>query len=292
MNRLRKPTVALIGAGRVGSAIAVLLSRRGYRILGVADVRKRKADLLAAKVGASLSTRSAARVSGLAELVFITTPDSAVELVCRRIAEAGKVRPGTVVIHTSGVLDSDALAAARDCGALALSLHPIQTFADPESAIKNLPGSFFGVEGDPGALAWGRRIAKDLGGKPILVAREHKALYHAAACVSSNYLVTLLEFTLCLLAEAGIPRALALQAILPLVLTTVSNVQKVGIPRALTGPIERGDVGTIERQLRALQASLPEWLDVYESLGRHTVEIAERKRSIPPEVARKLRDML
>jgi predicted short-subunit dehydrogenase-like oxidoreductase (DUF2520 family) len=241
---------------------------------------------------AKLSTPDPSRAAGLADIVFITTPDRSVADVCRRVGASNAIHPGSVVIHTSGALSSEVLAPVRRAGAFALSLHPMQTFTDTAEALRNLPGSCIGLEGDAQALVWGRRIARDLGGKPLLIAREHKVLYHAAACIASNYLVVLLDISLQLLKTAGIRASDGLPAAVALVNGTVRNVGRAGTIRALTGPIERGDVETIQAHLRGLREALPECIDVYKALGRHTVGLAERKRSLSIEAAGRLRAML
>ncbi|MGD0152923.1 MAG: Rossmann-like and DUF2520 domain-containing protein [Thermacetogeniaceae bacterium] len=288
--RLDRPKrLGFIGAGRVGSALAILLKQAGYEVVGVASRRQTSAEILADRLGCpALSMPEVAR---RAEALFLTTTDDAVAAVAVELAEAEAFHEGQVVLHLSGALTSEALAPAAAQGAITLSLHPIQSFASVEQAIAVLPGSFFSLEGDPRGYSFVREIVAQLQGRSFLLDSEAKVLYHAACVAASNYFVSLVACSLDLLAEAGIPAEMRLPALLPLVEGTLNNIRSLGIPQALTGPIARGDGGTLIKHLAALQ-NLPEQLPVYLSMGLKTVQVAQAKGTITPEQAAELRSLL
>lgn len=192
----------------------------------------------------------------------------------------------------SGALGSAVLGAARDAGAIVLSVHPLQSFAGEEQAVRNLPGSVFSIEGDERGYEDARRIVEALGGEYFFISAAAKPLYHAAACVVSNYLVTVIDLGLGLMEAAGIPRRQALKAVLPLVQGTVANIATVGIPAALTGPIARGDAATVQAHLAAMQDLYPQALPLYALLGEHAAQVAEAKGTIDAQMRRHLQELL
>ena len=174
----------------------------------------------------------------------------------------------------------------------ALSIHPMQSLASSEQAVKNFPGSYFSIEGDAEAVPEGKEIVEALGGLLVMIPGEQKALYHAGAAVASNYLVAVLDFAVMIYEALGMKRDEAVKAIMPLVRGTVNNVERVGVPDALTGPIARGDVETVEGHLEVLKKELPEMLSLYTALGRHTVKVGLAKGSLAEEDAARLREIL
>jgi len=186
----------------------------------------------------------------------------------------------TAVVHCNGASSIDLLAPAAAGGSATGVLHPLQSFPTPEQAVANIPGSPFGIEAsDEQLLDTLRRIAADLGGTAFVV-RGDKAIYHASAVIASNYLVALLDLAAGLWERLGLTRDEGLRALLPLVRGTVENLERVGLPDALTGPIARGDVGTIGRHLDALARVAPEVVPVYKELARRTIPIAMEKGTI------------
>jgi predicted short-subunit dehydrogenase-like oxidoreductase (DUF2520 family) len=148
------------------------------------------------------------------------------------------------------------------------------------------------VEGDPQALPTVQQIVEDLGGLILNITVEGKTLYHAAAVVASNYLVTLMHVALTLNQSAGLPPDISFKALLPLVGGTLENIGKNGIPKALTGPIARGDVATVAAHLEAMKRSTPELLEAYHALGRLTVGLAKAKGTLSDEPVERLLDLL
>ena len=283
--------VAVVGAGRVGCALARLLSAAGHEFLGAASRSLASAREACRLAGSGRAGTDPAAPCRGADLVLITTPDDAVASVCRAIAAAGGFRKGAVVAHTSGVHSSAILAPARECGAFTAGMHPLQSFAGVEQATRLLPGSWFCIEGEPEAVRVLGEVAGALGGRVLAIPTAGKALYHAAAVVASNYLVALEDAALALAQEAGLDRESALRALLSLVRGTVDNIENVGIPECLTGPIARGDCETVRLHLEAIAARAPGVLPLYCALGLRAVEVAVA-RGLARERAEELRRLL
>jgi len=288
---LSKPPLAIVGAGRVGSALAILLKRKGYRVAGVASRSMESAVRVASEVGAAASTVPW-EVTPLADVVFITTPDREIAKVAEQIAAGGGFRPGQVVFHTSGAHSAEEIGAARRFGAAVASLHPLQSFADLQAAVENLPGSYFALEGDKGALILAEQIVRDLEGKSFYINAADKPLYHAAACIACNYLVSLLHLSYALYSRFGLGRREAEEALRPLVEGTLKNIRRAGPAGALTGPISRGDGPTVEDHLRALREVGERETEVYKALAAYTVGIALEKGTLSAAKAGELMEII
>lgn len=287
--------IGFIGAGKVGTALAALLHHRGAEISAVAGRTKKAGHDMA--VGAGLSASVAQHRAGVlarASIVFLTVPDDAIGPLCDDIATNEGWKSGQGVVHCSGALPSSVLASAAAQGALVASFHPLQAFASLQAALDNMPGSTFALEGDPALVAQLKRLAEALGGSVLQLRAEDKTLYHAAAVISSNYLVTLAALASDLLVRQGIaPDATsAVRHLVPLLRGTLDNLQTIGLPNALTGPIARGDAGTIRRHLKALEECAPDTADLYRHLARLTLPIAEEKGTVDEVELGKLREAL
>jgi len=281
--------LGFIGAGKVGSALAVLLQKAGYSLAGVASRTDESARVLAERLNCpALPIKKLACKS---DVLFLTTSDDAIVPLTAELVRERAFHPGQLVLQMSGALSSQVLQPAAEMGAITLSLHPIQCFAGVEQAIALIPGTYFSIEGDARGYDLTVRMVEEIGGKHFLLDSEGKALYHAAACVAGNYLVALLDTAMSLLAEAGVPEEIRLPAFLPLVTGTLENVKKLGITKALTGPISRGDRGTVEKHLAAME-NLPLLSEIYQTLGLATVGIALKKGTINEEQAAALRSLL
>jgi predicted short-subunit dehydrogenase-like oxidoreductase (DUF2520 family) len=281
--------ISVVGAGRVGTAVAVLLRRSGHRIVAVAGgsgTPDRAARFLH---GVPVTDGpNAAREAGV---VLIGTPDAAIAGVCEELALAGAVGTGQAVIHLSGATRLEALAPARSAGAEILSVHPLQTCPTVDAALARLPGARFAVtaEGD-NAFALGELLARDAGGVPFRLADEGKPLYHAAAVFASNYLVTLTALAVELEGRAGVPDPL--EALLPLQRATLENVDGLGPGDALTGPALRGDAGTVEANLEALAKHAPEAVAAYVALAELALDLAASAGRIQSDVRSGVEEVL
>ena len=283
-----KTTIGFIGAGVTGTALACQLWRQGYKVVAASSRSITSAQRLAAKIEDCVACYSPQQVVDLARVVFITTPDD----IIADIAANLKWRPGQTVIHCSGVHSIDILEPAQKCGAHVCCLHPLQTFAGIEEAIANIPGSTFALEGDDFGLSLTRDMATAMKGNIIVLKAGDKVLYHAAAVTLSNYLVTLMKTSADLWQSFGIPQEEAIKALLPLLKGTVNNIERVGIPGCLTGPIARGDVKTIRKHVAALEKDHPDAIDTYRLMGLKTLKIALARGHLSLETAGEIRDLL
>lgn len=269
----KKPSFAMIGAGRWGSVLAAYLMERGYPLVGIGSRTEQSAARLGRRLKVPWSTKGAA-IAGKADMVFVCTPDSQIEPVVQALAAQGGFRAGQYVFHTSGALPLTPLAAAAEAGAFTGSLHPLQSFTDdPEQALP--VGTYFAIDGDKAAARLAKSLAGELGGIAFTVPAGERGRYHAAACMASNYLVSLLHCAARLLDGCGLTEREALQALAPLLKGTLDNVSHQGTGPALTGPIRRGDAATVRRHIEALQtAGDINSLRLYRALGLYTVQIA------------------
>ncbi|GAB6180989.1 Rossmann-like and DUF2520 domain-containing protein [Desulfotomaculum defluvii] len=277
-----KPSFVIIGAGKVGSALGILLKERGYVPLGVFSRTASSADILAEK----LQTRrysQASEAARLADLVFITTTDREIASIASMIALKGGCRAGQIFIHTSGALGSDIMQPLQQHGARIVSVHPLQSFADVDSAKKNLPGSCFALEGDKEALEISKQLVDDLQGKYFIINPEDKPLYHAAAVVASNYLVSLINLSTSMYQKLGLNEEQSLAALFPLVQGTLNNIMKSGSAAALTGPVARGDGATVIKHMKTLKNMDWRAQEAYRHLGLYTVGMAMESGRITPK---------
>jgi predicted short-subunit dehydrogenase-like oxidoreductase (DUF2520 family) len=268
--------------------MAVALASAGYPVVGVASRLMASARSLAERIEGAEAFDSAAEVVARADLVFITTPDDAI----RATVAALHWCAGGAVVHTSGVESREILSAADEAGADTGSLHPLQTFADHEQARSNLPGSVFAVEAEEPLRSTLLEIVEALHGTPIELRAEEKALYHASAVLASNYVVTLMQLASDLWLRFGWEREASVRALLPLLKGAVNNLEALGVPSALTGPIARGDLETVRRHLDALEASAPYVLPAYRELALQTIPVALAQGGLSDEYAAGLRRVL
>ena len=209
-----------------------------------------------------------------------------------KVAAEVKWHKGQSVVHCSGADSTDILEPARKSGAIVGGFHPLQTFAGMEQAIENIPGSTFALEAEEPLLTTLKKMAEDLGGNWIMLKAEDKVAYHAAAVFASNYLVTLVKMATDLWKTFSIPTDQATKALLPLIRGTLHNIETIGIPLCLTGPIARGDTGTIRKHLKEISKKAPELLFPYKELGLQTIPIALAKGKIKKQQARELKMIL
>ncbi|MBA3035109.1 MAG: DUF2520 domain-containing protein [Desulfobacterium sp.] len=287
-----KPSFSIVGCGRVGTALAKFLSKVGYIPTGFASKSLSSAKRAAALIGSTNFTDVLWEATKKADIVFITTPDGAIEEVCKSIADKNGFNSDSIVLHCSGALTSEILLSAKTCGASIGSLHPLQSFASTtEYNINPFSGIVTSVEGDKKAVDAAKLIVEDLDSVCISIKTDTKILYHASAVVASNYLVTLLDLSLNLICQAGVPAKDAFKGLKPLIEGTLSNIENMSIPDALTGPIARGDVQTIENHLSEIGSKTPNLLPLYKTLGLHTIEIAKAKKTITDSTAKRLKEL-
>jgi predicted short-subunit dehydrogenase-like oxidoreductase (DUF2520 family) len=259
--------VAFIGAGRAARGLAHALPA-DYPVVAISS-RGDSARELAEEL--RCTAVSPLQASLMADVVLVATPDSAIARVVEEISFEGGWRPGQIVAHLSGALTSEVLAPLRRFHCSVASFHPLQSFAGSSNSLQ---GVVFAIEGDPGAVSVLRDLAIKLGGVPLELDAASKSLYHAAAAMVSNYTVALLAAASEVLVGLGLDERLASYGLLALLKGTLSNVEAIGLPGCLTGPIARGDADTVRSHIDALEARYPELADVYKALGRITLPVA------------------
>ncbi|MFC2006367.1 Rossmann-like and DUF2520 domain-containing protein, partial [Chloroflexota bacterium] len=280
--------LGFIGAGTVGTALSIRLSNGGYHVVAVSSRSQTSAEKLAQAISNCHAVNSNQSVADEAELIFITTPDGAIGSVASEI----QWRQGQSVVHCSGADSTDILEPARKLGAQVGAFHPLQTFASVEQAVDNIPGSTFAIEAEESLLTTLKGMATALDSHWIELKASDKVLYHAAAVIACNYLVTLIKLSTDLWQTFNIPTNQATKALMPLLRGTLNNIDSVGIPNCLTGPIARGDTGTITKHINALQKVAPSVLSTYRELGLQTIPIALAKGRINHQQAEELQAIL
>ena len=283
--------IAIIGAGNVGSVLGYALKQKGYE-LTACFARTEKSRQKAAELLGCPAYDEPEKAARQAEIVFLTTPDRVIEEVCDGIAKQGGFRREQVVLHTSGAHSSEILSAAKEAGTGVLSFHPLQTFPGLEAGLRALPGTFFAVEGDEKVFKVAEELVEALGGRSLAIPTEMKPLYHAAACVACNYLSTLMDVALRMYGVMDVSAEQAFASLSPLIHGTLRNIGEMGPEKALTGPVARGDLSTIEAHLKSIKALAPELLTFYNCLGVYTADLAYRKGTLSREQAEQLKNLL
>jgi predicted short-subunit dehydrogenase-like oxidoreductase (DUF2520 family) len=275
----------------MGQALGRLLRERGESIAAVASRTPELAAEAAAFVGGEARAATFAELREHAARVVIAVPDDAIAGVARVLAGAG-MRSG-IALHTSGAHGPEALAPLAEAGVACGTLHPLQTVANPEEGVRALPGAAFAIDGTPEAAAWAAHLVAVLGGTPLQVPSAGRPLYHAAAVITSNYLMALIATAVMLMGEAGVEEATARRALEPLARTSLENVFRLRPEEALTGPIARGDALTVRGHLAALAGVAGAVENLYRAAGLATLEIArqqglaETKAGVIDELLRK-----
>ncbi|MBW2672439.1 MAG: DUF2520 domain-containing protein [Deltaproteobacteria bacterium] len=288
---MSKDSIAIIGLGKVGTAVGHLLRSANYEITSVADL---SADALERGIGytGGIVSNNPLQAALPASSIFITTPDDLIEPVCGEIARGGGFGPGKRVVHMSGAGGLGLLEAARTSGAQVATIHPLQSFVDIEGVIESIPGSTFSITAEGEIKEWAVRIVRDLGGVSFFVSDADKPLYHAAACMASNYLVTLMNMVEGIYRHLGMEGDEAIRSFWPLVRGTLGNIEGRGTEQSLTGPIARGDIGTIRKHLKALRETMPELLNVYCEMGLFAVEIGVKNTTLSKDRAEEIQLLL
>ncbi|MBC8031017.1 MAG: DUF2520 domain-containing protein [Pyrinomonadaceae bacterium] len=293
-----KPSVSIIGIGRVGQALANALQSVGYPVVALvfrdSAQAKRARKLFSKSTFPDTLLLASDQLESLpaSDLLLITTPDDAIEEMAEKVAALPNGgRPNgkpngkqSAVLHTSGALSSDALAPLSKVGFSVGSIHPLVAI-DPAEGAAALRGAFYCIEGRKLAASFAKSIALDLGGTPIRIKTANKALYHAAAVMASPHVVALFDLAVKLMVMSGVEWSDARKMLLPLVDSTVKNLRARAPSSALTGTFARGDIGTVERHLKALSQGSPgDALEVYKLLGLRSLQLAKENGLDPAKV--------
>jgi predicted short-subunit dehydrogenase-like oxidoreductase (DUF2520 family) len=282
------PVIGIVGAGAVGTALGVALDRAGWRVHAVASRDPARRDRFRSLVPGVRPFVDAAPLVEEVELVVLTVPDDAIP----RVAGSVHMYGGQAMIHTSGLLGAEALAPAMAAGTQVGSFHPLVAFADVERAVAALHGATIAIEGDDQLLDLLARMAEVLGATPVRLAPGAKPAYHAAAVLAAGGFDALLDAIAELGRVAGLDESGTLAIYGPLIEQTLGNARTLGIAAALTGPMTRGDTGTVAAHLAALRRHAPSVADVYGALAVREIALAEARGALTPEAAADLRATL
>ena len=274
---------SIVGAGRLGAVLGAALVRRGWTAAAIVDKDSRAARESRRIIGRGKAAPYRPVLPGkglngtvrLGDVVIIAVPDDAVGRVAAGLARSGVSWAGRFVFHTSGLLPSRVLEPLRKRGACIASVHPVQSFPRKDAPASIFRGITWGVEGDPAAVAAAEEMVRSLRGNVLLLSEKDKPLYHAACSLASNAMIALEWTASGMLGAAGIGEQAAAGMLFPLVQGTLQNVNNLGLGKALTGPILRGDVATVRKHLEALRDD-PHARGVYLVMGKQILRLAEK----------------
>jgi predicted short-subunit dehydrogenase-like oxidoreductase (DUF2520 family) len=287
-DRPARLTVGVISAGRVGAVLGAALARAGHRVVAVAavsDASRRRAEALLP----SVPIRPADEVASIADLLLLAVPDDSLAPLIGGLATAGSVRRGSLVVHTSGAHGVRLLDPLAEAGALPLALHPVMTFTGTDVDLQRLDGAAFGVTSEEVLRPVAETLVLEMGGDPSWIAEELRPLYHAGLAFGANQLITLVTQSADLLTAAGVE--VPQRMLGPLLSAALDNALRSG-DRALTGPVARGDSGTVLSHLTTLAARAPEAVDAYVALSRLTAGRALAAGLLEVDAAADLLDAL
>jgi predicted short-subunit dehydrogenase-like oxidoreductase (DUF2520 family) len=283
------PSVFIMGAGVVGTALAARLVRAAIPVIGLHGRQVELTDTARAISGVVGSTGEIPDIISESDIIIISVRDERIPEVANRLVTEKRLRPNQVLLHTSGAnAAATILAAARPHVRAVGTLHPLVSFADPRIAIDLMKEVAFGIEGDEPAKGHAKRLVRAMGARAVFLEAQNLPLYHAGAVLASNYVVALADMAQRLLVTAGVPQEQALPALIPLLMSVVQNLQQVGLPGALTGPVERGDVSSVEQHLRVLEQRAPELLELYRLVGRDVLRLAREKSNLADDTVKRL----
>ncbi|MGZ8502261.1 MAG: Rossmann-like and DUF2520 domain-containing protein [Candidatus Limnocylindrales bacterium] len=282
------PLIGIVGAGAVGSALGLALTRAGWPIQAVASRDPVRRERFKELVGGTRAFEDITPLLDEVELIILAVPDDVIESVARSI----RLYSGQALIHTSGALGAEVLQPAMAAGTQVGSFHPLVAFADTTRAVEALHGATIAVEGDDQLVALLAEMATAIGARAVRLAPGTKAAYHAAAVLAAGGFVALLDAIAELGRVAGLDEAGSLAVYGPLIEQTLGNARALGIRAALTGPLTRGDVGTLEAHLAALAAHAPDVLPLYRAAAVREIALAEERGALTPDVSGRLRTAL
>ncbi|MDQ0378755.1 putative short-subunit dehydrogenase-like oxidoreductase (DUF2520 family) [Amycolatopsis thermophila] len=291
MSRPARLGVGVISAGRVGSVVGAALARTGHTVVAAAGISA-ASQARAERMLPGVPLQPPDQVAATADLVLLAVPDDELAGLVRGLAATGSWRPGQIVIHTSGAHGLDVLAPAAEAGALPLALHPVMTFTGRTEDLDRLAACSVGVTAaadDEMAWSVGEALTVEMGAEPVRVPEAARPLYHAALAHGANHLITLVDDCVDLLRGAGIGNAERMLG--PLLSAALDNALRHG-DRALTGPVARGDTGTLRKHLAVLEATDPAIVPAYTSLARRTARRAESAGLLEPRAAAEITELL
>jgi predicted short-subunit dehydrogenase-like oxidoreductase (DUF2520 family) len=286
--------VSIVGAGVVGTTLALLLRKTRFPIVSVISRKTTSARKLAQLVQCKDFSNNVADIHPSTRILLLTVSDSSIAEVASQIAQNSKLNfKSLIVCHTSGSLTSDELRPLQEKGATVFSLHPIQTFPNrmnTNQQLHRMQGIWYGVEGNAKAIRFAKGFVRKMGGNTIIIPKEEKILYHIACVLASNYTIALLGAVEQLLQNTSLQ--LSLPQLRPLVTASVENAISIGARRALTGPVARGDERLIQKHTAALQRYDKKILKLYQTLGLQALEMAVENKKISTRTAQQIKKLL
>lgn len=283
--------IGFIGAGKVGTAFGMYLKQKGFEIAGYFSRNEQSGTRSAAMTDSEYYSDLSQLIENI-DIILITVTDDQIESVCQQLCQTTPLKQGQFLIHMSGALPSTILNQAKAFGCYIYSLHPLLAFADIEKSVTDLSDAHFCLEGDEEKIYVVEEILQGCGNKYFKLKPEQKPLYHASACMLSNYLVTLVHNGLKIMENIHIHDTVAFEAMLPLINCTIQNILRLGTEKALTGPISRGDIHTLAKQLDAISTSSPEQLALYANLSEETLKLSMLTNTKTPSDIDKLKALI
>jgi len=284
-------TIAIIGAGRLGTSLGYSLSQKGYTIRAVSTRAKKSAEESVQLIGQGMPFTDNAQAAQRARIIIIAVPDDDISGVVNELVREELNWEGKLVFHCSGLHPSTLLQGLESKGALIASVHPNQSIPCKLKDEKAFLGVYFALEGGEQARATAANIVRDLGGLPFVIGAKDKPVYHAACSIASNLFVALLDVAVALLQQCGLARDAGRDILFPLVERTLQNVKKLNTSEALSGPIVRGDHKSVTEHLKALEKS-PLYRRMYITLASQALEIAKRRGEISVDTIKTFEDLL
>ena len=282
------PSIGFVGAGRVGLALGRAFSAAGWPVVAVASRDAGRRDAFRSAIPDARAFIEPAGVLDEASVIFLTVPDDVVAPVAAQL----RLYSGQALVHTSGLLPSTVLEPAMAAGTEKASFHPLVAFADPDASVEALRGATIAIEGDPALVRLLAELAEACGAQPVRLPVEGKAAYHAAAVLAAGGFVALLDAIAELGRGAGLDESGALVIYAPLIRQSLANAERFGIDTALTGPIVRGDIGTLQAHLAAMARLAPGATGLYVAAARREIALAVARGSLEPERAAALTVLL
>lgn len=282
------PLIGIIGAGAVGTALGAALHRAGWPVVAVASRDAARRERFRSLVPGARGFAEAPAILDEVELLILAVPDDVIE----RLAGELRLYGGQALVHTSGVLGAEVLEPARAAGTQIGAFHPLIAFAETERAIAAFHGATIAVEGDDQLVTHLADMAEALGATAVRLEPGTKAAYHAAAVLAAGGFVALLDAIAELGGAAGLDEQGSLAVYGGLIEQTLGNARALGIRAALTGPMTRGDIGTLGRHLEALARLAPAVLPLYRAAAEREIALATERGSLAPEAAESMRRLL
>ncbi len=280
--------VGIVGAGRVGTALAAALARAGHQVVAASAVSQESRRRVTRRLPGT-AIRRPEEVVGEADLVLLTVPDDVLPGLVAGLAATGARLDGRLLAHASGLHGLAVLEPATRRGAMPMALHPVMTFTGRPDDIDRLAGISFGVTAPQQLRPVAEALVVEMGGEPVFIDEERRDLYHAALASAANHLVTLVVQAGDLLRDAGVSDPARMLG--PLLSAALDNALRLG-DAGLTGPVARGDADTVARHLEALRSAAPEALPAYLALARLTADRALAAGTLTLPDARRLLDVL